>query len=191
MLGNRRSRRVREGFALAATVLVVVLGGAVALACVPQAYLVTLRPNSSGPAGSEVTVNGFNLDQGPAEVRWNGVDGPLLGQAEGPNISVPVTIPGVSTGLYAVVVISRQPSGGIGNTATVPFQVTAPGDVANDSGPPVESGDASTTVVPRVVASTSAVETGLTLAAGAGLLAAGFMAGSFLGPRRATKAPPS
>jgi hypothetical protein len=191
MLGNRRSRRVRAGFALAATVLVVVLGGAVALACVPQAYLVTLRPNSWGPAGSEVTVNGFNLDQGPAEVRWNGVDGPLLGQAEGPNISVPVTIPGVSTGLYAVVVISRQPSGGIGNTASVPFQVTAPGDVANDLGTPVEPGDPSTTGVPRVVASRSPVETWLTLAVGAMLSGVGFIAGSFLGRRRGAKARPS
>lgn len=187
MLGDRPS--VSEGFALWC-IIVLVFGTAVAFACVPQANLVTLQPDSSGPAGSEVTLNAVNVDPGPAEVRWNGADGQLLAEGEGPNFSVPVKIPEVATGLYTVVVISRQPNGAIGNSATVPFQVTAPGDVTNDTGPPVEPGGPSTTVAPKVVASTSLLEKGFTLAAGAALLALGLLAGSFL-RGRAAKQPPS
>lgn len=167
-------------FAVACSALLA-LGVAWAWACVPQANLVTLQPRSSGPAGSEVTVSGVNLDRGEAEIRWNAVDGPLLAKAQGPNLEVPVKIPDAAAGLYLVVVLSRQPSGVLGNTVTTPFQVLPPagagGQVVASVGP---SRPAPTAAAP----SRSTIGALLLLLLGAGLLAVGLLAGRFLTSRR-------
>lgn len=117
-------------WASVAPVVVAILGAWVpaglAWACVPQARLVSLQPNSSGPSGTQVTVNGLGLDRTAIEIRWNSSDGPLLGKATGPDFSTPITVPDAPKGLYNVIALSRDTVGGIGSAASTPFQVTAP-----------------------------------------------------------------
>ncbi len=169
MIRVRRSRRARPHRSVAAYGFFgVVLGAAsLASACVPQPNLVVVQPRSSGPSGTEVTVEGVGLDPSPTEIRWNSVEGPLLGEAVGPSFSVPVTIPEASPGLYTVVVVSRQSDGGIGNTGTAAFQITEPGTAELVPPPPEDAGAPPTTASPTATSSTSAASTVLAFAAGA------------------------
>jgi hypothetical protein len=160
--------------------MVVVAGTSLAWACVPQANLVTLQPNASGASGVEVTVEGVGLDPGPAEVRWNSADGLLLAQGEGPNLTVPITIPEASPGLYSVVVVSRQAGGGIGNTSTAAFEVTRPGEAPA----PAVVAPPSRTVAPTETSPNSAMRNVISMTAGAGLLILGVLLGTVLDRRR-------
>lgn len=110
----------------AAVLIVAEFAATWAWACVPLARLVSLRPGSSGPPGSHVTVEGVGFDGPPnnIEIRWNDSQGQLLTTATGPNFTVDVEIPASSQGLYGIVVLSRQPEGPIGNAGRAPFQVT-------------------------------------------------------------------
>ena len=107
-----------------------------AAACVPQPNLVTVQPHSFGPPGTKVTVVGLGFEPGRKEVRWNAPDGLLLGSTDGPNFSVPVTIPDATNGLHHLVVISRSGGGEVGNTGVVAFQVTATPVVSPPMSPP-------------------------------------------------------
>lgn len=170
-----------------ATVAAVLLLAAAAWACVPQPLLVTVQPGLSGPAGSQVSVAAVGFDGGRAEIRWNALDGELLGTAEGPDFSAGVTIPPVPPGMYHVVVLGRAPGGELGNTRTVPFMVTAEGRaVAGAAAPPdpwPESADAAGQSPRRT--STPAGRSALLMATGAGLAALGGLAGILVSRGRA------
>lgn len=145
-----------------------------AWACVPQP-LVTIEPAASGPAGSEVTVEGVALN-GRVEVRWNAIDGPLLATGSGPEISAAVAIPSVSPGLYSVVVVEREPGGGLGSSGRAAFLVTGDGGpgggvAEEEAAGPGDSGDA----VPDQ--RSASVPVGGLVAGGAGLFAVGVLAG--------------
>ena len=90
--------------------------------CVPQP-LISLQPSASGPSGTAVSVEAQAID-GPAEVRWNGVDGPLLARGTGPTFSAPISVPDTSPGLYTVILIERKADGGVGSSARASFLVT-------------------------------------------------------------------
>jgi hypothetical protein len=108
------------------SLLALALGtGGAAWGCVPQP-LVSLQPRSSGPRGSEVTVEALAFGSAPVEVRWNGVDGELLATASGPQFSVPVTIPQVPEGLSHIVVFERDQTGAVGSSGRAAFLVTSP-----------------------------------------------------------------
>ncbi len=98
----------------------------VAAACVPQPLLL-VQPGASESPGAKLTAMGTTFGSGPAEVRWNALDGPLLGTAPGPDFSVEFTVPDVPDGLYTVVGIARSPSGGIEGTARASLQVVRTG----------------------------------------------------------------
>lgn len=119
--GARRGIGVRT--AASAVGVLVLLGAAAAWACVPQPIISSVQPRASGQAGGQVTVVGDNFDQAPVEIRWNGVQGPLLGTSNGPSFSIPVTIPDDVEGLYVLTALSRQPGGGVGGTARASFQL--------------------------------------------------------------------
>ena len=147
-----------------------------AWACVPQPRLVSVLPLSSGPPGTEVTVDGLGFDPTRAEVRWNARDGQLLASATGPDFSVGVKIPDSTPGLYALVVLSRQPGGAIGNTARAAFQVTDPaGDQGAAAGSPPTTDEAPGRAAagPAPEPASSSVDR----PAAAGLLAAGGVVG--------------
>lgn len=99
---------------------------AAAWACLPFP-LVSIEPSGSGPAATEITVNGIDFGSGPTEVRWNGLNGPQLGTGEGPEFSTQVKVPDVPAGLYTVVVVVRGGDGEVVRKAAAPFQVTGPG----------------------------------------------------------------
>lgn len=104
-----------------------------ASACVPGAALpfVIVKPVPFGPAGSQITVEGLHFLAAPIELRWNGVDGPLLqgaASASGPSFSATAIVPDEPPGLYALVVLSRRADGSIADTAQVAFQLTGSND---------------------------------------------------------------
>lgn len=139
-------------------------------ACVPQP-LINLQPNASGPAGSQVTVNGLALGQGTVEVRWNAVDGPLLAQGTGPTVSGSITIPETADGLYSVIAFNRGPDGTVGSTGRASFEVRAPGAPAGEASSP------STTRAPVQVRSGGGSNAAVTVLVGLAALAVGLAAG--------------
>jgi len=149
-------------------------GWAAAWACVPQP-LVTVKPQASGPAGSQVTISSTAVS-GSAEVRWNAVDGPSLATATGPDFSVPITIPASPDGLYSVVVLGRRADGSVGPSASAPFLVTSPG--------------ASPALLPRPKTAVTQPSTSESLsvpvaaAGGVGLLVVGAVVGALVTRRR-------
>ena len=107
----------------AAVLLVAVGAGASAWACVPQPMIASVQPRSSAAPGEQVTVVGENFPGSPVEIRWNGLQGPLLGTGNGPSFSIAVTVPDEVPGLYLLTALSRQPGGQVGDTARASFQV--------------------------------------------------------------------
>ncbi len=134
-VANGKVRRLRDvnyfrtWIVLFILLVIPVEGALEAWACVPQP-LVVLSPQASGPPGSRVTVNGLAV-AGTVEIRWNGIDGPRLAQATGPNFSADVTIPEASEGLYVIIVAERKPDGGLGSTGRAAFYVTGQENSAN------------------------------------------------------------
>lgn len=91
----------RAAMCISLLVSLVLLGAASsAIACVP-ASSVSLQPQS-GPSGSTTTVKGESFPKGDVEIRWDSLNGQVLGMAQGPSFSLPVTIPNVEPGVYRV-----------------------------------------------------------------------------------------
>lgn len=107
------------GTAAGALALVLFMG--LASACTPAAYI-QISPRS-GPAGLVTTVSAGSFWPGPVQIRWNGADGPLLGDAQGPNFSVSVTIPAAAPpGVHYVMAVQTASLGTF--KASVPFEVS-------------------------------------------------------------------
>lgn len=190
---RREARRRILGLACAVVVaasLTVMAVDGLAWACVPQPRLITLQPRASGPAGSEVTVAALGFDPGRAEVRWNTSDGDLLASANGPDFSVPVTIPEAPDGLYHLVVLARSPGGEVGNTATASFQVTS-----RDATPPASTTPRARVGIEPAPSPGSSTSAGtVVLAGGAGAVVALGCFAALLALRRTRKSgaePPS
>lgn len=120
----RRSSRVTV-FSAVAALTVIAVATMSSWACVPQPLLVLL-PNSTVPPGGDVIVSGQYFLATQVEVRWNSVDGSLLGVAGGPIFSSQVRIPDVADGLYTVVAFSRDPTAGVGAIARAEVEVRSP-----------------------------------------------------------------
>lgn len=198
----RSERRLRAGACLALVMAgaVVALVATGAWACVPQPRLVVITPQASGPAGSQVTVQGIGFDSPPSttEIRWNTAEGPVLGRSDSADFSVAVTVPEVGPGTYGVLVMSRGADGVLGNAARATFEVT--GGAATEGGstraPAVAASPATSpgptfAPAPTVVAGSSG-PSGVSLALVAlALLAAGVFVGTLIHPRATpVEAPP-
>ncbi len=159
-----------------AVIVLAVQGDTGAWACVPQP-LISVQPRASGPSGSDVTVEALAVS-GAAEIRWNGVDGPLLATATGPSFSVPVSLPDAPPGLYAIVVFERGADGSVGSSGRAAFQITGDADQSSavmqpaPPGPPSSPGRSSFAPAPAALA-----------LAGAGLVIAGGLGGALLSRR--------
>lgn len=192
---RRRVRRQRHPPALmlvAGSALVLAATGA-AWACVPQPRLIVL-PQASGPAGNPITLEGIGFDPAPsrAEVRWNTIGGTLLGTTGQPDFSLTVTIPDVPPDLYAILVLSRDANGAIGNTARASFQVVGDGYVYGSNGaipaPPATNGSPSPPAV-SPGQSDPLLWVGSGVVAGVALLVLGAFIGARLGRARAETVP--
>lgn len=151
-----------------------------AWACVPMAKLVSLQPDSSGPSGSRVVVNGLGFEPNSVEVRWNAADGPRLGAARGPNFSVTVTIPKAPEGLHTLIAVERQQDGSIGNTGSAPFDVTARGEAQSSPGLATGRGDGPGTESPPSSERSLDPPWVALAAAGIALLAIGALGGTLI-----------
>lgn len=125
--GGSEVPRRRVGSARGVCVVFEILFGLVTAispswACVPQPML-AVQPRASGPPGSEVTVDGANFQGGRVELRWNDSDGPLVGSAVGRTFSIPIRIPDVPPGLYALVALEREEDSSVGGVARTAFQL--------------------------------------------------------------------
>lgn len=155
------------------------LTGSASWACVPQPFVV-IKPGPSGPAGTQVTVDGQNFI-GRTELRWNGIDGPLLGIADGNSFSVPITIPDTAAGLYVLLALAREPGGGSSGATPASFEVVSqsPGLSSEAARPPRSQPDAeSTRLVP------------VAIGVGASLCFVSALAGARLARRRSRPVPP-
>lgn len=167
-------------------VAVTVAGAAGAWACFPLPLL-TVQPQASGPVGAQVTVDGVDFGEGVStEIRWNAVDGFLLGNGSSERFSVPVTIPETDDGTYAIVALSRLVDGSIGVKAVTTFQVVS--DAAGKPPPSTASSlseDAASSPSPTL---STAAAAGLALTGGA-VFVSGVLGGALLSRRRSSTRP--
>lgn len=103
-------RRSGIGVGVAAITTVVVLAS-VAWACTPQSTIYPLTPGAAPPR-EKVTVAGELLQPGPAEIRWNGLDGPKIATVErttaDQTFSVEATLPDAAPGVYYLLLVSGE-----------------------------------------------------------------------------------
>lgn len=184
-MDNTGSARTVAAIGVVATTLA---WAAAAWACFPLP-LVTVAPQASGAAGDEITVNGVDLGAGAIEVRWNAVDGPLLGRGTGPNFSIPVNVPDVPDGVYVIVALTREPSGSVGVKAAAEFQVSSAGSggTSVSSPPGAQEPDSTDGSSERQ----DVLSTTGTAALVLGCLVAGGLGGALVSRRRATERTPS
>ena len=140
--GARRRRSWALGLTLATAVVAALAG--TAFACSPRCCVATLM-QTSGPAGSRVTVRGTMFGGLTSEIRWASPEGPLLGTATATESdwTRTVTIPAEAAprdenpAFYSVVVLGVDPATNSVVDQTAPtFKVT--GTAPNPS-PPVVS----------------------------------------------------
>lgn len=167
-----------------ATVALVAFGSAgLAWACVPYPIIV-VGPQSSGPPGTDVKVSGVSFAPGQIEVRWNSIEGPVLGTARDPDFTLDAKIPEADAGLYAVVALTRDPDGGVSTLARASFLVTGPGGtVPEASGLPERQA-----TEPEPASGPNPI--GLLLAGG-GLVGVGVALGAMVFRKRSAKPPPA
>lgn len=95
-----------------------------AWACQPI-QLVSILPRSSGPVGSAITVQGENFN-GPVEIRWNSIEGPLLATVQDATVPTTVRVPSVPGGLYLVIMLTRQADRTVSTVGRATFLVEGP-----------------------------------------------------------------
>jgi len=156
--------------------LVALAGTSVAWACVPQP-MVLVQPQASAKPGSQVTVRGLNFAR-QAEIRFNGIEGPRLATASGEQFFVKLRVPKAPSGLYTLVALTRDQSGGVSSTASTPLQIGA----ASNQGPappaPTAAGGGSSE------SSSTGVSVGLAAVVGLLLVVLGGAAGALIAARR-------
>ena len=173
--------RARFAWIAASFLLGLPLVAVAAWGCVPQPLL-SLEPSGSAPPGTEVTVKGADISGATAELRWNDPEGPLLAKTSGRTFSVPVKVPEVPEGLYAIMVIGRLTDGSVSGTGRASLLVTAADGSAK------HSADAPAPDTRKTSSGSSSGRSAGLAAAGAGLLGLGAVAGVAFS-RRSRRAP--
>lgn len=175
-------RRSGIGVGVAAITTVVILAS-VAWACTPQSTIYPLTPGAAPPR-EKVTVAGELLQPGPAEVRWNSLDGPKLAVVERANadqtFSVEATLPDAAPGVYYLLLVSGEKG-----VARAAVEVTDPDATVRVAAP-----DAFNVGLDSATPSSAQSSRGMLLA-GVGLLGVGLVALSGLAlvaPRRKKRA---
>lgn len=125
---TKGSRSTVLGFCSGATALIL---GSVAWACtaVPSC---SSNPDS-GPMGTRVSINCIGFErQAPVEIRWNSVDGPVVGNAMASDrdgsFTVAISPPaGSPAEVHYITAVQRRPDGTVGNKASDVFELTVSG----------------------------------------------------------------
>lgn len=172
-------RRALVATATGATTLLAIAAGA--WACVAGPTL--LASPEVVTAGSEVQLSGISYEKDlPVTIRFNGLDGPVLGEFTvnsdstsgiAGTVSIP---PGTSPGNYVLVATQPTPDGGIGNIPT-----RALVRVVGEGGAPVVGAPLGDAPVERPIglAETTPVSTGSLVLAGVGVAGVAlFLAGA-------------
>jgi Ca2+-binding RTX toxin-like protein len=132
-----------------------VVAVSVAWACVPTPGIVSVQP-TSGPAGSTVTVQGYNFTANEAvNITWAS-NGALLGTSMGPNFTKQVTIPAAAQpGCHQIAAANIDPIHGPHGEGRANFEVTggspgpgcaaAPPDDPLPTNPPADNPPSGTT----------------------------------------------
>ena len=170
--------------ALAAGVATVALAVG-AWACIPQPLL-SVEPQASGPAGSQLSVHAQTMPGMVSEIRWNSPVGPVLATAEDKHdFTLPVTIPDAPPGLYALIAVARFTDGSVAGTGRAAFLVTDPSGAAVPG-----TGAPAARERPAAPASSdsSGPPIGLVVV-GAGLVGLGGVGGAMVSRRRAQRLP--
>jgi hypothetical protein len=121
-----------------------------------------------------VTVKGVNFNR-RAEIRWNSIRGPLLAKSSREQFSVKVRVPKAPSGLYSLVAVTRDQTGGLAGVSSTPLQIVSLGS-SRSGGPPPPAGRGASPS--RTRSSTAAA-----VAGGLGLLALGGLAGALVARR--------
>jgi len=138
--------------------------------------MLLVERRASAAAGDTVTLRGLNFGR-RAEIRFNGLSGPLLKSASGQQFKVKVRVPRVPAGLYTLVGLERDQSGGVSGTASTAIEVAAGPDGPAPSPPPARLPKASDT-------SSEGVSPALAAGGGFGLLLLGGLTGALIARRR-------
>lgn len=173
---KRKASPWAPGLFLTVAALASSVGAGISWACVPQPNI-WLQPRSFAAPGEQLTVEGVNFEQN-IELRWNGVDGPLLGSAPSPSFSVPITLPDVPDGLYVLVALERAQGGGMGNVARAPVQL------AREKGPTDDGSVAVPTADDSQPSRSTVAATVFGLAGSVSLVVVGAIAGASRARRR-------
>lgn len=104
-----------------------------AWACSSAAQMGRISPTAA-LSDQELTVTGTYFVH-DVEVRWAGLNGPVLGRAIGPTFSMRITVPEVAPGVYGVTAIGRNPDGSIAGQSSSTLKVLAPAATPNDQTP--------------------------------------------------------
>lgn len=129
-------------------------------------------------------VAGTNFEAGPPEIRWNAVDGTLLGKAQSPEFKLTVTVPDDEEGLYSLVAVSRGAQGQVTGVARTSFAVTG---TAPRTGAAAAPAPAPAPPAPESGSGTSPLPA---MALGAALTGAGVVGGAALTRRRGSAGSP-
>jgi len=118
------------------------LATGLAWACTSQPTVIGLVPsalhrapaNAEGPLGKILVQGQFPASTAPLDIRWNGLDGPILAQAlpeANGSFTASVDIPDAPADVYYIVVADRS-----GATARVAFQILPPGESPKQASQP-------------------------------------------------------
>jgi hypothetical protein len=137
--------------------------------------LLVVEPSATARVGDTVTVRGVNF-RGASEIRLNGLRGRRLATGHGEQFTVRVAVPDVRPGLYVLVGVTRDPTGGLASSASAPLQVVSSRPAAATAPAPSTSSGGADASPP----SSSGIDPLPAAAGGLGLLALGVLLGALL-----------
>lgn len=120
-----RDSRLRRAVVVAAGIVGAVLAGAaVSWACTGQGTIAVTPP--SGPAGTEVRVEGTGFGNAPVELRWGSASGTVLATAPSGTFAVTFAIPEAPAGVHYLVAVPQETDASRRAPAPAAFEITQP-----------------------------------------------------------------
>jgi|GEM_PF-2175454 len=115
-------------------VAALVASASLAWACTPGSILDPITPSGGAARGADMMIAGRNFHSGPVpvEIRWDSLEGPVIGTASGPAFTATAKVPSdASLGVHYVVAIQKDQTGTVVAKMTETFEVTKGAAVSN------------------------------------------------------------